>query len=50
MSYIVEQTESFAKWHRELRDLRAKVAMARRITRAAKLAIDTMIKIWNNLS
>ena len=36
MSYIVEQTESFAKWHRELRDLRAKVAIARRITRAEK--------------
>ncbi len=36
MNYIIEQTQSFAKWHRELRDLRAKVAIARRIIRAEK--------------
>ncbi|MGZ5029758.1 MAG: type II toxin-antitoxin system RelE/ParE family toxin [Methylobacter sp.] len=34
MNYIVEQTESFAKWHSALRDMRAKVAIARRIERA----------------
>ncbi len=34
MNCIVEQTESFAKWHAALRDMRAKVAIARRIERA----------------
>ena len=33
MSYLIQQTESFAKWHQSLRDLRAKVAIARRIER-----------------
>ncbi|MBM3203642.1 type II toxin-antitoxin system RelE/ParE family toxin [Candidatus Woesearchaeota archaeon] len=34
MKYIVEQTEGFAQWHSGLRDLRAKAAIIRRITRA----------------
>ncbi len=34
MNYIVEQTESFAKWHSALRDLRARTAISRRIERA----------------
>jgi putative addiction module killer protein len=34
MIYNVQQTESFAKWHGSLRDLRAKVAITRRIDRA----------------
>ena len=34
MNYIVEQTESFAKWHFALRDLRARTAISRRIERA----------------
>jgi putative addiction module killer protein len=34
MNYIIEQTESFAKWHTALRDLRAKAAIIRRIERA----------------
>ena len=34
MKYIVEQTERFAEWHSNLRDLRAKAAIIRRITRA----------------
>lgn len=33
MTYLIQQTESFAKWHQSLRDLRAKVAIARRIER-----------------
>lgn len=33
MAYLIQQTESFAKWHQSLRDLRAKVAIARRIDR-----------------
>jgi len=34
MNYTVLQTESFAKWHASLRDLRAKIAISRRIDRA----------------
>ena len=32
--YIIKQTEVFTKWLRKLRDLRARVAIARRIERA----------------
>lgn len=35
MTYDVQQTEAFAEWHRGLRDLKARVAIARRIDRAA---------------
>ncbi len=35
MTYLVQQTGSFARWHRGLRDLRARVAIARRVERAA---------------
>jgi len=34
MSYLIQQTQAFAKWHKSLRDLRAKLAIARRIDRA----------------
>lgn len=32
---LVQQTETFVKWHTGLRDLRARMAIARRIERAA---------------
>ena len=35
MAYLVQQTEAFAAWHASLRDLRAKLAIARRIDRIA---------------
>jgi putative addiction module killer protein len=35
MSYLIQQTEAFAAWHEGLRDLRAKIAIARRIDRVA---------------
>jgi putative addiction module killer protein len=34
MLYIIQQTESFEVWHDSVKDLRAKVAIARRIERA----------------
>lgn len=34
MIYQVLQTERFASWHQSLRDLRAKIAIARRMDRA----------------
>jgi putative addiction module killer protein len=35
MNYLIQQTTAFATWHSAIRDLRAKVAIARRIDRAA---------------
>lgn len=34
MNYIIQQTETFSKWLNALRNLRAKLAIARRIDRA----------------
>ena len=33
--FFIEQTEVFARWHAELRDLRARIAVGRRIERMA---------------
>lgn len=35
MNYLIQQTMIFATWHASVRDLRAKLAIARRIDRAA---------------
>jgi putative addiction module killer protein len=35
MEITVKETDIFAKWHRSLRDLTAKIAIARRIDRVA---------------
>lgn len=35
MPYIVQLTEEFAVWHKNLRDLKARIAIARRLDRAA---------------
>ncbi|WP_460372752.1 type II toxin-antitoxin system RelE/ParE family toxin [Pseudomonas sp. Tul1A2] len=35
MNYLIQQTAAFQVWHRSVRDLRAKVAIARRIDRAS---------------
>ena len=35
MPYHVQQTQAFIAWHSALRDLRAKIAIARRIDRAS---------------
>lgn len=34
MNYIIQQTKRFAAWHRKLKDLQAKTAIARRIEQA----------------
>lgn len=34
MSYIIQQTELFETWHNSIKDLRAKIAISRRIERA----------------
>jgi putative addiction module killer protein len=35
MHYLIQQTSAFVAWHTSIRDLRAKIAIARRIDRAA---------------
>ncbi|QAY92888.1 type II toxin-antitoxin system RelE/ParE family toxin [Pseudomonas sp. ACM7] len=35
MNYLIQQTMIFATWHASVRDLRAKLAIARRIDRAS---------------
>ena len=35
MNYLIQQTAVFGAWHASIRDLRAKIAIARRIDRAA---------------
>ncbi|SFQ22452.1 putative addiction module killer protein [Geopseudomonas sagittaria] len=35
LNYLIQQTDTFANWHTALRDLRARIAIARRIDRAA---------------
>lgn len=35
MEYIIQQTPGFKRWHSSLRDLRARIAIARRLERAA---------------
>ena len=35
MPFIIQQTESFENWHKSINDLKAKIAIARRIERAA---------------
>lgn len=35
MDYIIKKTKDFDRWQHSLRDLRAKVAVMRRIERAA---------------
>ncbi|MFJ2427446.1 type II toxin-antitoxin system RelE/ParE family toxin [Pseudomonas sp. NPDC087804] len=35
MDYLIQQTAAFQAWHRSIRDLRARVAIARRIDRAS---------------
>lgn len=35
MAYLVQQTDTFAAWHASIRDLRARIAVARRVDRAA---------------
>lgn len=50
MAYLVQQTEIFAAWHASLRDLRAKVAIARRIDRMAAGTLGDVKSLGGDLS
>lgn len=48
--YIVQQTDTFAVWHAELRDLRARIAIARRIERISTGTLGDVKSIGGELS
>lgn len=50
MGYIIRQTESFLKWHQGLKDLRAQVAIARRIERAASGNLGDVKSVGHGVS
>lgn len=50
MDYILQQTESFAKWHHGLKDLRAQVAIARRIERASAGNLGDVKSVGHGIS
>ena len=50
MPYQVLQTETFAAWHAGLRDMRAKVAIARRIERIAAGTLSDMKSVGGAVS
>ncbi|MEI6746177.1 MAG: type II toxin-antitoxin system RelE/ParE family toxin [Methylococcaceae bacterium] len=50
MSYAIEQTTSFSQWHKTLRDLRAKIAIARRIERAENGNLGDVKSVGDGIS
>ncbi|WP_130906496.1 type II toxin-antitoxin system RelE/ParE family toxin [Pseudomonas sp. Sample_16] len=50
MNYLVQQTGIFAAWHTSVRDMRAKVAIARRIDRAAAGNLGDIKAVGNGIS
>ncbi len=50
MNYTIQQTETFAKWHEALRDLRARTAIARRIDRAEYGNLGDVKPVGGNVS
>jgi putative addiction module killer protein len=50
MNYTIHQTESFAKWHETLRDLRARIAISRRIDRAEYGNLGDVKSVGGNVS
>lgn len=50
MSFIVQQTELFEKWHESIKDQKAKIAIARRIERAEHGNLGDAKTIGNGIS
>ncbi|MGH8118002.1 MAG: type II toxin-antitoxin system RelE/ParE family toxin [Rhodanobacteraceae bacterium] len=50
MPYVIQQTVEFAEWHATRRDLRVKVAIARRIERAAAGNLGDVKPLGNGVS
>ncbi|WP_315751334.1 MULTISPECIES: type II toxin-antitoxin system RelE/ParE family toxin [unclassified Bradyrhizobium] len=50
MAYLVQQTEIFVKWHANLRDLRARAAITRRLDRVAAGSLGDVKSVGGNVS
>lgn len=50
MTYEIRQTKTFAQWHAALRDMRARIAIARRIERAAAGNLGDMKSVREGVS
>ena len=50
MPYIVQLTEEFTVWHRSLRDLKARIAIARRLDRAVAGNLDDVKPVGEGVS
>ncbi|WP_312963321.1 type II toxin-antitoxin system RelE/ParE family toxin [Stutzerimonas nitrititolerans] len=50
MTYLVQQTSAFAEWHSSLKDMRGKIAIARRIERAARGNLGDVKAVGEGLS
>ncbi|MGY2326432.1 type II toxin-antitoxin system RelE/ParE family toxin [Pseudomonas sp. SDT2931_S440] len=50
MNYLVQQTQTFITWHSAIRDLRAKIAIARRIDRAFAGNLGDIKTVGNGVS
>lgn len=50
MNYLIQQTQAFTIWHSEVRDLRAKIAIGRRIERASVGNLGDIKTLSNGIS
>ncbi|MEI7739449.1 MAG: type II toxin-antitoxin system RelE/ParE family toxin [Betaproteobacteria bacterium] len=50
MLYMIQQTELFEKWHDSVKDLKAKIAIARRIERAEHGNLGDAKTLGNGIS
>ena len=50
MSYLIQQTQTFERWHESVKDLRAKIAIARRIERASHGNLGDAKTLGNGIS
>lgn len=50
MVYFIQQTESFEEWHESIKDLRAKIAIARRIERSENGNLGDVKSIGDGVS
>ena len=50
MIFLIQQTESFEKWHESIKDSRAKIAVARRIERAENGNLRDVQSVGNGVS
>ncbi|MGY2398309.1 type II toxin-antitoxin system RelE/ParE family toxin [Pseudomonas sp. SDO5271_S396] len=50
MNYLIQQTQAFINWHSTLRDLRAKIAIGRRLERAGMGNLGDIKSLGEGLS